>query len=84
MQRWSAGTQGEPGDDTGVRRPGQVDQQGDGVDALLVRGAQERHEPALGLGAGIAAVPAPHLPVHDGRPDPLLYMYALKICPRRN
>jgi len=33
--------------------------------------AQERHEPTLGLGSGIAAVAAPDLPVDDRRPHAL-------------
>ena len=35
-------------------------------------GAQERHHPALGLGAPVAAVAAPHLAVDDRGPDRLL------------
>src|SRR5215210_41161 len=68
----SAGPEAEPSDDAGVRGPGVVDQEGDGVGTLLVGGAQERHEPALGLGSPVGAVAAPHLAVDDGGPDALL------------
>ena len=36
----SAGAEGESGDDAGVRGPGEVDEEGDGVGALLVSGAE--------------------------------------------
>src|SRR6266508_739625 len=72
LRNGSAGAQGEPGNDAGVRRPGQFDQEGDGVGSLLVSGAKERHDPTLGLGSPIGAVPAPDLAVDDGRPDALL------------
>jgi len=68
----SARAQREPGDHGGRRCPGQVDQQGDGVGALLVGRAQGRHHPSLGDSAGVGAVAAPHLAVHDRRPDRLL------------
>ncbi len=68
----SARAQSEPGDDTRVRRPGQIDQLGDGVDSLLMRSAEEGHEPALRLGSRIAAVAAPDLAIDDRGPHPLL------------
>src|SRR5919199_1063563 len=68
----SPGPEREPGNDTGVWCPGQVDQHGDGVGSLLAGRGKERGDPALGLGAGVGAIPAPHLPVDDGGPDRLL------------
>ncbi len=68
----SGGPQGEPGDDTDVRRPSQINQQGDGVGSLLVSRSKERHESSLGLGSPVSPVPTPHFSIDHGWPHTLL------------
>ncbi len=61
-----------PATTPGPGAPGQIDEHGDGVGALLVNRAQERHEPTLSRSPRVGSVPAPDLPIDHGRPDALL------------
>lgn len=60
------------GDGCGVRRSGEGGEVVDGVDAVLVGGAQHAGDAALGGGAVPGAVAAPGLAVHHRGPDGLL------------
>lgn len=57
---------GEDGDGDRVRGAGQVDQELDGVDALLGGGAGDGHHPALGFGSPVASVACADLAGHGG------------------
>src|SRR5437867_7533144 len=69
-------------EDVGVRRASKIGDEGEGIDGVLMAGAQHAHQDLLRASTVGGSTPSPHLADHRRRPDCLLGAVVRRVQPR--